>query len=251
MAFDYTSRTEWMAKNWTVSIYITVAYITAIFGGQAVMRNRQPFVLRKQLAVWNISLAIFSILATIRTLPELIGILVRPDGFHHSVCSPCEDVSPDSAFWAWAFVLSKVVELGDTAFIILRKQPLIFLHWYHHMTVLIYAWYSYGDYIAPARWFVVMNYTVHSLMYTYYALKSLRIQIPKPISMAITTLQLSQMVLGVTVNLYAYSTKNKNISCDVKYHHLNVGLATYASYFLLFTNFFYRAYFDRRKLKGA
>ena len=42
---------------------------------------------------------------------------------------------------------------------------------YHHMTVLIYAWYSYGDYIAPARWFVVMNYTVHSLMYTYYACK--------------------------------------------------------------------------------
>lgn len=81
--------------------------------------------------------------------------------------------------------------------------------------------------------------------------QSLRIQIPKPISMTITTLQLSQMVLGVTVNLYAYSTKNKNINCDVKYHHLNVGLATYASYFLLFTNFFYRAYFDRRKIKAA
>lgn len=44
-----------------------------------------------------------------------------------SICS--NDVSPASAFWAWAFVLSKLVELGDTAFIILRKQPLIFLHW--------------------------------------------------------------------------------------------------------------------------
>jgi hypothetical protein len=42
---------------------------------------------------------------------------------------------------------------------------------YHHMTVLFYSWYSYADYISPARWFVVMNYLVHSLMYTYYALK--------------------------------------------------------------------------------
>ena len=76
-------------------------------------------------------------------------------------------------------------------------------------------------------------------------------KIPKPISITITTLQLSQMVLGVTVNVYAYYTKNQNISCDVKYHHLNVGLATYASYFILFSNFFYRAYFDSRKAKAA
>ena len=42
---------------------------------------------------------------------------------------------------------------------------------YHHVTVLLYTWYSYSEYIAPARWFVVMNYTIHSLMYTYYAVK--------------------------------------------------------------------------------
>ena len=34
-----------------------------------------------------------------------------------------------SSFWASVFVLSKVPELGDTFFILLRKQPLIFLHW--------------------------------------------------------------------------------------------------------------------------
>ena len=34
-----------------------------------------------------------------------------------------------SGFWSSLFVLSKVPELGDTIFIVLRKQPLIFLHW--------------------------------------------------------------------------------------------------------------------------
>ena len=37
-----------------------------------------------------------------------------------------------SGFWASLFVLSKVPELGDTFFILLRKQPLIFLHWWVH-----------------------------------------------------------------------------------------------------------------------
>lgn len=34
-----------------------------------------------------------------------------------------------TAFWGWLMALSKMAELGDTAFIVLRKQPLIFLHW--------------------------------------------------------------------------------------------------------------------------
>ena len=50
---------------------------------------------------------------------------------------------------------SKLPELGDTLFIVLRKQQLIFLHWYHHITVFIYVWYSYAGHTAPGRWFMV------------------------------------------------------------------------------------------------
>ena len=48
------------------------------------------------------------------------------------------------------------------------------LYRYHHVTVLVYAWYSYTEHTATARWFVVMNYTIHSIMYSYYAFKALR-----------------------------------------------------------------------------
>lgn len=34
------------------------------------------------------------------------------------------------------------MELGDTLFIVLRKRPLIFLHYYHHVAVLIYTVHS-------------------------------------------------------------------------------------------------------------
>ena len=42
---------------------------------------------------------------------------------------------------------------------------------YHHITVLGYTWFTYESYDATSRWFMVMNYLVHSLMYTYYGLK--------------------------------------------------------------------------------
>ena len=80
---------------------------------------------------------------------------------------------PSLALWGWLMTLSKVVELGDTIFIVLRKSQLSFLHWYHHITVLVYTWYA----ITPrpsalSIWFSSMNYTVHTIMYTYYALRA-------------------------------------------------------------------------------
>lgn len=39
--------------------------------------------------------------------------------------------------WNSVFVISKLVELGDTVFLWLDKKPVKFLHWFHHATVLL------------------------------------------------------------------------------------------------------------------
>jgi len=211
------------------------------------MANRQPFQLRGPLVAWNIMLAVFSITGAARTFPEFIYTF-STQGFHHSLCVP-SFIERDrvSGFWTWMFVLSKVPELGDTIFIVLRKQRLIFLHWYHHVTVLIYCWYSFSEYTAPARWFVVMNFAVHSLMYTYYAFRALRFRIPKYVAMVITTLQLVQMVVGCLVNYIAYTLKRRGVECGVSNTNLKMSLLMYTSYFVLFARFFYNAYFRRRE----
>jgi len=246
--FEHSVVRVWMEENWRpVCAWASGIYLLLIFGGQLIMTNRQPFQLRGPLVAWNIMLAVFSITGAARTFPEFIYTF-STQGFHHSLCVP-SFIERDrvSGFWTWMFVLSKVPELGDTIFIVLRKQRLIFLHWYHHVTVLIYCWYSFSEYTAPARWFVVMNFTVHSLMYTYYAFRALRFRIPKYVAMVITTLQLVQMVVGCLVNYIAYTLKKRGVECGVSNTNLKMSLLMYTSYFVLFARFFYNTYFRRRE----
>lgn len=151
-----------------------------------------------------------------------------------------------SGFWVWMFVLSKLPELGDTLFIVLRKQRLIFLHWYHHMTVLMYAWFSYTEYSAPARWFVVINYSIHAMMYTYYALKAMRYSPPQWIAMMITALQIAQMIIGFAITIWVYQMyiSNNERECNITMTNIRLSVIIYVSYFILFAKFFREAYFS-------
>jgi len=246
--FEHSVVRIWMEDNWVgVCTWASGIYLLLIFGGQSVMATRSPFQLRGPLTAWNMMLAVFSIMGAARTLPEFCHTF-STQGFYHSLCIPSFIVRDRvSGFWTWMFVMSKVPELGDTIFIVLRKQRLIFLHWYHHVTVLIYCWYSFSEYTAPARWFVVMNFIVHSLMYTYYAFKALRFRIPKCIAMVITSLQLLQMVVGCVVNYTAYTFKSAGMKCGVSDMNLQLSLLMYTSYFVLFARFFYNTYFNKRE----
>ncbi|CAG0879846.1 unnamed protein product [Cyprideis torosa] len=127
--FMYHEKFEWMVKNWKQSFWYIGIYMVFIFLGKHHMSTRPRFELRGPLVTWNICLALFSIFGAARTLPELLYAL-KTYGFYHSVCIPSFiENNKVSAFWTWMFILSKVPELGDTIFIVLRKQPLIFLHW--------------------------------------------------------------------------------------------------------------------------
>ena len=59
----------------------------------------------------------------------------RSVGWKYSCCTdPAEwYLNGPSGFWTTAFVFSKIPELGDTAFLVVKKKPVIFLHWFHHV----------------------------------------------------------------------------------------------------------------------
>ncbi|GFT58071.1 elongation of very long chain fatty acids protein 6 [Trichonephila clavipes] len=240
--FNKDRSTQWMIEHWHYACYYVVLYLLVIFGGQAYMKNRPGFEVRKLLAAWNIFLAAFSIFGISRTLPEMMHVL-RKFGFTYSACNSSflQDVNV-TAFWSWMFTLSKVPELCDTLFIVIRKQSLIFLHWYHHITVLLFTWYAYPKQISTGRWYMVMNYFVHSLMYTYFALRALHIKTPRIFAFIITSLQILQMVLGFYITYFGYATSQRGEFCQQVDNIAIYGLLMYASYFVLFARFFYYAY---------
>ncbi|CAG2103169.1 unnamed protein product [Medioppia subpectinata] len=261
--FDYKPRAQWMATNWTQAFYWSAAYLAVVFGGQHLMSRRKPFGLRTALVVWNLCLALFSVAGTLRTVPELVHV-VRHLGFERSVCSNSFHTSvPVASFWSWLFILSKAPELGDTVFVVLRKQRLLFLHYYHHVTVLLFTWYSYADEASAGRWYIDMNYSVHALMYSYYALRALGFRVHRAVAMTITSAQIAQMLVGskrrnhsnhntintlsiaAYVTAYALRAKLADAECRISLSTIVAGLAMYFSYFLLFANFFIKTYFKK------
>ena len=207
------------------------------------MANREPMKLRGPLIVWNSALALFSIIGFIRVFPEFLYTF-QQFGFKHTVCNNSYITSKPARYWIYLFVLSKTPELVDTIFLVLKKQNLIFLHVYHHATVVIYAWLVYSHRMAGARWFSAMNLCVHSIMYTYYALKAMPnvVRIPKWVSMIITTSQTLQMVAGTYVVAIAFYAHMMGQPCATNTYMSIISLIIYGSYLVLFARFFYQAY---------
>ncbi|KAK6049586.1 GNS1/SUR4 family protein, partial [Cooperia oncophora] len=127
-------------RYWYHSITISVVYFATMKALQRIMENRKPFSLKTTLFLWNAALAVFSIIGFIRFTEDFAQSLYK-HGIYRSLCYSCHP-NDVAAFWSFCFAISKVVELGDTLFIVLRKKPLIFLHYYHHAAVLIYTVHS-------------------------------------------------------------------------------------------------------------
>lgn len=229
------------AKTWTVSLYASAIYLVLVFQGRRWMQSRKPYELRKPLVLWNIGLAVFSILGTASVLPSVLKSLFTY-GIDYTVCFSDAGIIPHVSVWCYVFGLSKLLELGDTAFIVLRKSPLPFLHWYHHITVMIYTLYGMAKPNAVGLIFAAMNYFVHSLMYSYYACRAIGYKVPRHIAQLITILQLSQMFVGVYITGLVYYNEGRVPGCKVERDLFYMATAMYFSYALLFMHFFYRKY---------
>ncbi|KAG6439847.1 hypothetical protein O3G_MSEX001139 [Manduca sexta] len=90
-------------------------------------------------------------------------------------------------------------------------------------------------------------------MYSYYALVSMGRYPPRMLAMTITFLQLSQMIVGCAINIWAhnYMANGSPHSCHISQINIKLSMAMYFSYFVLFAQFFYKAYLSPKKGKKA
>uniref|UniRef100_A0A3Q7P6I3 Elongation of very long chain fatty acids protein 6 n=4 Tax=Otariidae TaxID=9702 RepID=A0A3Q7P6I3_CALUR len=242
---DVSTFYQQLIKRRKKSFLFSALYAAFIFGGRHLMNKRAKFELRKPLVLWSLTLAVFSIFGALRTGAYMVYILMTK-GLKQSVCDQSFYNGPVSKFWAYAFVLSKAPELGDTIFIILRKQKLIFLHWYHHITVLLYSWYSYKDMVAGGGWFMTMNYSVHAVMYSYYALRAAGFRVSRKFAMFITLSQITQMLMGCVVNYLVFYWMQHD-QCHSHFQNIFWSSLMYLSYLVLFCHFFFEAYIGKMR----
>lgn len=196
---------------------------------------------------WNLTLSIFSMCGASVTVPHLVHTLTT-QGFHTTLCRPSEEwyMTGNCGWWMLLFVLSKIPELGDTVFLVLQQKPVIMLHWYHHITVLLYCWHAIVVNTPLGLWFAAINYCVHSVMYMYYYLSisggRLR-AIARPFAQCITLFQLLQMVAGSTLTAMAsYHHMMDPSQCAGNDTNYRMAWVMYVSYLLLFARLFYALY---------
>merc|ERR1711981_528117 len=105
--------------------------------------------------------------------------------------------------WVGLFIYSKIPELIDTLFLVLQQKKVIFLHWFHHVTVLLYCWHAFYNIVAPGLWFAAMNCSVHSIMYFYFFMTNVGFyKAMQPLAPLITTVQILQMIGGIVCLSY-------------------------------------------------
>jgi len=276
-AHDYMDVTAWMAERFWICIAVAIFYLVSIFGIQEYLKDKKKFDLKYSMAVWNLFLGIFSFCGAIRTTPALFGSLSR-GGVYGVLCeNGLGDwvVNNPAGPWAVVFLWSKIPELVDTYFVVLQGKKLIVLHWVHHFSVMMYSWHGASTMSYNGIVFIAMNYTIHALMYFFYFLGALGYR-PTKYAKFLTKCQISQMVVGMAVNIYLMYYLNivsplpyknelgvpstvRSIDrekdlwtiddhgyCKANATNVYFSLTIYFAYFCLFLSFYIQAYIKKR-----
>jgi len=227
---------------WSLPIIAIGLYWLLVWLGPKFMENREPFKLKIPLIIWNFVLVIASVGMFVGMCVPVLNFLIN-NGFYNLVCMPSGELYYGFPFFCcWLFALSKYAELIDTVFLIMRKRPLHFIHWYHHTTVLAYTWFSLVVMTPPGALFGVVNTFVHTIMYFYYFLAVCG---SRPTwGKFVTIIQLTQMIAGITISSFWSYYYLSGVLCPMAHPHAYMfsTLALYASYFILFLNFYLQRY---------
>jgi len=235
------------------SFYAVIVYLLIIFCIPPLLKEYEipPWRPKYLIAAWNFMLAVFSIVGSSICVPNYIWLLLNA-GWHNAICVDRSGWVGYNGIYAFAFIVSKNFDLVDTMWLVAGQRNIIFLHWYHHASVVLYCLQTATSMAAITSLHGIMNYFVHSLMYTYYFFSQLKHDCPVfsylyPYRSILTILQTLQMFIGFGAIIYVYILGDE---CPASHSEtINYGMIVYSSYALLFVKFFVDNYIRKKKSK--
>ncbi|XP_054260081.1 elongation of very long chain fatty acids protein 7-like [Macrosteles quadrilineatus] len=168
----------WMMSSPYPVTVLMVGYLTFVtYLGPHLMAERKPFNLKYTMMVYNIAQVIYNIwfLHLYFSESKMFGYMMQ------EACSPSypprnQALRLFSFKVTWVWLMSKVADLVDTMFFVLRKKQshISFLHLYHHTHMVVIVW-LYLKYVRGEQGIMIglVNSVVHIIMYSYYFLSAL------------------------------------------------------------------------------
>lgn len=229
---------------WAWPVSASLIYVIVIVLLKRVMATRKALDIPRTLFLHNITLCIASLFLGSWLTYTLAAAYINGLNAHELICSRVIYENGHMHMIYYINMFFKVWEFLDTFFLVVRKKPVAFLHGYHHAATLILTWNQLVEHSSPQWVPIVINLWVHVLMYYYYAMSALRIRIWW--KKYLTTLQISQFVIDVTIIGYAYASFIRAGFDDTVCYGTTtgaiVGLTVLFSYLLLFVRFYVQTY---------
>ncbi|GAA5880703.1 hypothetical protein JCM8547_007570 [Rhodosporidiobolus lusitaniae] len=152
----------------------------------------------------NVFLAAYSAWTFVGTAPQIFGAFWRGwvsdgvAGLTHAFCDSQLSVWGSNTFprYTYIFYLSKYYEIVDTAILLLKGKKVGMLQSYHHMGAVWTMFAGYRSQAMPIWLFCVFNSFIHTVMYCYYAVTSMKLPFPQFIKRNITRMQITQFLIG-------------------------------------------------------
>lgn len=188
-----------ITMNCKTPFTITALYVLYTVSMNSRFKNRTPVVRELysgttlMMVVHNLTMSWFSFILFKRTFFTLVDFY-REFGLRRFIKDPDAVLLARLDFYCWVFYASKYVEILDTVIIHMNGRCTSFLQTYHHAGVIVCTWMLYMARTHTMWIFVLFNSFVHTIMYFYYCLATLRI--PTKFKKTITYMQITQFVMG-------------------------------------------------------
>lgn len=166
----------------------------------ASLQPRTSSLFRIAVALHNFVLAVYSGLTVWATLTVVINRYIDTD-LMEVYCDPKGELwHAGLGAWSTLFYVSKFYEFVDTWILVLKGKPASFLQVYHHSGVAFILWIAV---VSQAAWLsvvVLLNATIHTLMYTYFFIKTVSPTTEIKAAKYLTMAQIGQFLTGIAVS---------------------------------------------------
>jgi hypothetical protein len=149
------------------------------------------------IALHNFGLALFSAAVAWNGWPILYQHL-KQEGFFRTYCDP-DDTLWDSGLGSWTFIfyISKYYEFLDTWILVLKGKPPSFLQVYHHTGIAFCMWVGVLSHSPWLKYVTLLNSLIHTLMYTYFLIKTIYPKVEIKAAKNLTSAQIGQFFTGI------------------------------------------------------